>query len=143
MEGLSKDWAITAPLKYFLIACALTVAIRVIHSFLRGISLAAEIDGLSLRKATIISFLGRAPSNYKERTDYFYNSIIGTFELLIYPLLMAVGAWAAIGAWIGLKTLPQWTQWTSNRPVFNLFLIGNLLTLTSAYLCLKPLVEVS
>jgi hypothetical protein len=67
-------------------------------------------------------------------------TILGTLELLVYPLLMKAHAWTFIGAWLGFKTLGQWNAWQQRRAEYNLFLIGNALVLILSFLVLTPLV---
>ena len=55
---------------------------------------------------------------------------------------MSIQAWVVIGAWIGVKTVAQWTVWKDDRAVFNLFLIGNLLVIGASVLFLSPYVTV-
>lgn len=79
----------------------------------------------------------------KDHSDYWFPAILGAFELGAYPVLMVTNGWTAIGAWIGLKTIPQWSVWDKNRAAFNRFLIGNALTLVVSILALAPFVTVS
>jgi hypothetical protein len=71
--------------------------------------------------------------NEDANPDYWYPTILGTLELLVYPFLIAGAAGSAIGAWLALKTVAQWTRWQSDRTTFNLFLVGNLLALIVAF----------
>jgi hypothetical protein len=41
--------------------------------------------------------------------------ILGTIELISYPILMATNNSSYIGAWLGFKTLAQWKYWSENR----------------------------
>jgi len=59
--------------------------------------------------------------------DYWHPSILGGLELLAYPILLNMQHWEVIGAWIGLKTVAKWGEWTTNRGSYNRFLIGNAL----------------
>jgi hypothetical protein len=61
--------------------------------------------------------------------------VIGLIELYSYPVLMKLDQLTIIAAWIGLKTVAQWTRWTGDRSVFNRYLLANLLViLASLYL---------
>lgn len=66
--------------------------------------------------------------------DLLFPTILGTFELFVYPILMQVDAWRFIGAWLIFKTLPHWGQWEKNRSTYNRFLIGNALTLILSFI---------
>jgi hypothetical protein len=82
---------------------------------------------------------GQIP-DWQKFSDYWYPFIIGAFELLFYPVLMVTGSWAAIGGWIALKTISQWGVWSTDRAVFNLFLIGTLANLSIAFFFLTRFV---
>jgi len=73
-------------------------------------------------------------SSRDEENDYLHPSIIGFFELVAYPILMAVNKWEFIGAWVTLKTVAEWQAWTKERRPFNRFLIGNALVILIAFL---------
>jgi hypothetical protein len=79
-----------------------------------------------------ILFAGASEKDLKP--DLWYNTIIGTFELAIFPFLMKANAWEAIGAWIGLKALSQWEVWSKRRLIFNRFLIANILLLVLSFM---------
>ena len=81
--------------------------------------------------------------NEKDRSDYLLPLILGIIELLTYPVLMATGAWTAIGAWIGFKTVAQFNLWKANRSAFNRYLIGNALVVILSLFFLVPYVFVS
>jgi hypothetical protein len=61
------------------------------------------------------------------RSDFWLPTILGSLELVSYPVLLQIGSWTAIGAWIGFKTVAQWNVWIKNRSQFNRYLIGNAL----------------
>lgn len=65
--------------------------------------------------------------------DLWYNTIIGTFELFIFPILMYQNLFLAIGAWMTFKTVGQWDMWKENRLTFNRFLIANILQIITSY----------
>ena len=69
-------------------------------------------------------------------------TILGTLELLAYPVLMSVQAWPVIGAWLGFKTLAQWDAWKQGRAQYNQFLIGNALVVMLSFV-LAHLVRVN
>ena len=62
-------------------------------------------------------------------------TIVGTIELAIYPILISLGSWASIAAWIGLKTAAGW-RWQKNedRQGYTNFLLGNALVIGAAFL---------
>jgi hypothetical protein len=85
-------------------------------------------------KKFVPRFLGRRIWPFREMSDYWHPSVLGFLELLVFPVLMTVGAWTAIGAWFTLKTVAQWENWKTSRHMFNRFLIGNALLLIAAYI---------
>jgi hypothetical protein len=68
-------------------------------------------------------------------------TILGGLELLAYPILIQTGQLAAIGAWLGFKTVAQWDVWKKRRAPYNQFLIGNALVLLVSYLLALGLVR--
>ena len=65
--------------------------------------------------------------------DYFQPFIIGFLELLVYPVLLAADKPEYVGAWLGLKVLPQLGSWSTHRETYQRFLIGNALVIVSSY----------
>lgn len=61
--------------------------------------------------------------------DYWFPFFLGWVEIAGFGVLMRLGAWLFIGAWLTFKTLGQWDHWKEHRPAFNRFLIGNALVL--------------
>ena len=78
-------------------------------------------------------WIGFARKEGRYEPNFWYTALIGTAELAAYPVQMQTGSFTAIGAWIGLKTIAQWKVWQTDRSTFNLFLIGNILTLAGGY----------
>jgi hypothetical protein len=68
-----------------------------------------------------------------EKTNWF-PCILGTLELIIYPVLMIANHWNFIGAWLGFKTIAQWSAWKEERHRFNKFLIVNIIVIVFAFL---------
>jgi hypothetical protein len=56
--------------------------------------------------------------------------IIGIIELAIYPLLISLRAWQAIGGWLVIKTAAGW-RWQVERDNegYVRFLLGNALVI--------------
>src|SRR5436853_5446677 len=108
LDLVKLDWSIPHPGQFLLAVLVATVAARIFHAALRAIKLAFDAGswrsyGLMFRRSLIglhPAENGRAPSS-----DYGYTFILGTIELCSYPILIATGAWTAVGAWIGLKAL--------------------------------------
>jgi len=64
--------------------------------------------------------------------DFFHPTILGLFELIVYPPLISTLNWHPIAAWLTLKTAAQWTEWKANRKSYQRFLIGNALVIIAA-----------
>ena len=66
--------------------------------------------------------------------DYWLPAIIGFFELIVFPPMMAQSLWKYIGAWIAIKTASSWGGWQKTRTAYNRFLLGNILSLGTSYI---------
>jgi hypothetical protein len=75
-------------------------------------------------------FLNSFFSNKKDVMidDYWLPAIVGFAELLVFPILMSIGKWIFIGAWMGIKTASSWGGWQNYRTAYNRFLLGNILS---------------
>jgi hypothetical protein len=80
-------------------------------------------------------FFGAHPE--ASQRDWLQPAIMGLLELVAYPVLLSVGRWDAIGAWLALKTAAKWGEWTSQRESYNRFLIGNALVVILAFALFK------
>jgi hypothetical protein len=67
--------------------------------------------------------------------DYCVATLVGTLELAIYPVLISLGAWQAIGGWLGIKTAAGW-RWRDpkDRQGYTNFLFGNALVIFASFL---------
>ena len=80
-------------------------------------------------------------SSDKRHRDLWLSFFIGFVELLVYPVLLKLGYFLPIGAWLALKTSGQWSGWRVSRTSFNRFLLNNLLHMGYAFLWLSHFVE--
>lgn len=71
--------------------------------------------------------------NKVEISDQFLSMIVGTAELLILPILIKMGKYNFIGAWLVLKAASNWNVWQKSRVVFNRFLLGTILSLMGSF----------
>lgn len=69
--------------------------------------------------------------------DYWQAYILGFLEASIFPILIVSNHPEYVGAWLGLKTIPQWSKWTEHREVYNRFLIANALIIVGSYVLAK------
>ena len=147
MERLAHDWHIPHWFLYIVVGFLLQVVIRAIMSGISAVMLAHRSEGSSrdvFRGAYYRSFLGFHPDDKEnKKSDCLLPFLLGLLELYSYPVLMATGAWTAIGAWLGFKTLAQWKSWGDDRVTFNHYLIGNALVLLSSLLFLVYFVTVT
>jgi hypothetical protein len=62
--------------------------------------------------------------------DYWVATFVGTLELAIFPVLISLGAWQAIGGWLGIKTAAGW-RWRDPKDSqgYTNFLFGNALVI--------------
>jgi len=58
-----------------------------------------------------------------------HSAAIGCVERALYVTALLMGLPQFIGLWLIIKTAAQWHKWKDNRWVFNLFLIGNGLSI--------------
>ena len=139
-EMLLRGW--TFQPKYFAVVILLSLLIRLLMASLRAFERPVESGYANTVRAI---FLGKSVKTQKGEialvADYWHPFILGTFELITYPVLMVTGAWTMVGAWLAFKTLPHWKDWTDKRVSFNRFLIGNALVLLAGYYFLVPLVS--
>ena len=125
------------PCSYFFLAIALGLGLRCIMSALRAFE---KAHGTPYFSTAFALFCGRSVGRLV--ADYWHPFILGTLELLAYPVILKTGNINAVGAWLGLKTLAQWKEWSENRRHFNRFLIGNALVILLSVLFLGPLVTI-
>lgn len=119
---------------YCLRAITLVLLIRL---FLSAIRACERTEG-SYPRTVWILFTGRRYGRLVP--DFWQPFILGMIEIFTYPVLLRTDNIHIIGAWIGLKTLAQWREWSKNRAHFNRFLIGNALVVIASVLCLAPMV---
>lgn len=139
------DWSFPHLGQFLLAVLIASLGARILHAALHAIKLAVDAGwtwrcyGLMFRRGLI--GLHPAENGGAPSTDYGYNFILGTIELCCYPIAIATGAWTAVGAWIGLKALAQWSVWKEDRSVFNLFLIGNAVNVMISVVLLSRFVS--
>ncbi|HUU41390.1 MAG TPA: hypothetical protein VMW42_10655 [Desulfatiglandales bacterium] len=125
------------PVWYFFCIIIFTVVIRSILCIFRAWAIVnGELDnedqGIKWKGEKYWPmFRSSFNSNKRDVTidDYWLPSVVGFFELIVYPILMSQGKWLFIGAWIGVKTASSWGGWQRYRTAYNRFLLGNILSL--------------
>lgn len=107
------NWSVPNPCRFLLAVLIASIAVRVVHAALRAIKLAFDAgwSWRGYREKFLRCLVGfhREGNGSARATDYGYTFILGTIELSCYPILIAIGAWTPIGAWIGLKALAQYS----------------------------------
>ena len=137
-NALISGWSLGT--SYLPLVLGLALGVRTFMSLLRAVERPAGNQYLWIAG---LLFLGRglpAPHGGQQDLvpDYWHPFILGLFELMAYPVLMATGNWRFVGAWLAFKTLAQWKHWAKYRVAFNRFLIGNALVLFCSFLFLAP-----
>ena len=89
--------------------------------------------------AFIVCVRGFSPD--KRHRDLLLPFWITWIELLAYPVLLRLGYFVAIGAWLALKTSGQWSGWRISRTSFNRFLFINLVQLVYPFFVLLRFVQ--
>lgn len=141
-----KDFFMQIPNYWFFIsAVVLTLLIRSILTIFKALAINnGEVDDTKNRRkwrsrGFSNAFKHSFWSNGKDIRidDYWLPAIIGCAELIVFSLFMAKGWVVGIGAWIAIKTATSWGGWQKTRTAYNRFLLGNILSLSAAYLIYK------
>lgn len=127
---------------YIVFVVIATIIIRLILCVFKAFAIQdKEIDDKEDNKkwsdydwATIFKYSFFSKGGHYKIDDHYLPAIIGMFELAIFPVLMATNLWKFIGAWIAIKTASSWGGWQKTRTAYNRFLLGNILSLSAAYL---------
>jgi len=126
MDKLAHDWHFTdckAVVLYFVLGLLSQLVIRAIMSALSAWYLHRTREPAPqwppLRKPGALELfrccaLGIHPTDgvCRDDSDYSLPLFLGLIEQYSYPIMMAVGAWAPIGAWLGFKTIAHWHRWS-------------------------------
>ncbi len=131
------------PLSYFLMAFGLSTAVRLVLCLIKAYEVAGQSKQVAFWASVGRGFVGLSPSPGKEaqKSDFLSPFLVGLLELLSFPVLMAGTHWSYIGWWLGFKTAAQYKHWTTERAVFNRYLVGNALVLVLAVIVLVPRVS--
>jgi len=113
-----------------------STATRVAISMLRAYEY--QEDGESFFKAFRAAFLNRAGPHQRPNWS---SGLLGTAELLAYPILLVTGELTPIGFWVLLKTAGEWQGWKKSRADFLRFLIGNIMVFACSLAAAYCLVE--
>ncbi len=96
-------------------------------------------DRWTFRPAFWVCFHGWGSD--KRHHDLLLPFLIALIDLLVYPILLQLGYFVTIGAWLALKTSGQWSGWRISRTSFNRFLFSNLFHLGYAFFALRHFVQ--
>ena len=125
--------------RYLVLVIIFTIAIRIFLSFFKVLAIRnGEVDQKGFkswkRKGFKHIFWNSFLSNSGDIRidDYWLPAIIGFFEMLLFPYLMFKGLWAAIIAWIVIKTASSWSGWQKTRTAYNRFLVGIIFSLSGS-----------
>ena len=88
-----------------------------------------------------------APSDAKSRPAFWQGDALARIEGVLYVALLQLGLGNLIGVWLVLKVAGHWKRWMDDgdeqtkrpdgRTVFNIFLIGNALTVLYSFVGFK------
>ncbi len=123
---------------YIIICAGISILFRALISFMKAKE-AKHYKGILKEKTPELNtwhkfkLLFHGFNEVAGTPDLWYNTYIGTLELLVFPILIKFEGIVVIGAWITLKTVSQWNVWGKNRIVFNRFLIAHGLLLIAAW----------
>ena len=122
-HGCASGW-------YLLYVLVIALLVRVAFGLLK----AAQLRGSFQRERFWYAFWETVWWSPDPRVcDYFHGFFVGLLELLVFPVLIATGAHAYIGAWLSFKVVAEWRRWGEDRTDFNRFLILNALVLVGSY----------
>ncbi len=63
-----------------------------------------------------------------DRPHPWHPHLVGILERILYVTFFLLGKPEFIGFWLALKGVGKWRRWSNNRYIFNIFLIGNALS---------------
>ena len=135
---------VSHPVCYALLAFGLSIAVRVVLALLKcyELAVAGSVGFWSSFGRILIGLpASTASSGPEAKGEYLTSLLVGVLEFLIYPVLMAAGAWTYVGAWVAFKTVAQYKHWGESRSMFNRFLVGNALVLLLTFIILTPYVK--
>src|SRR5438309_11146376 len=114
--------------EYLLYGLALQLGVRICMSLLSALYLRHDSTGERYWRLFIYTLAGVHHGGRTDiKSDLWFPFFLGLIEIYCYPVLMVASAWTAIGAWIGLKTVAEWSRWTADRLLFHRYLIGTAL----------------
>lgn len=153
MERIVSGWTIEQPFGYVFLVFFFALLVRAIVCWLRALELKywvpeedndtrrSDLRSQGLLSLFLVCFCGFGTNGNRVYADMWFPFLIGLFELAAFPVLLTIGAWQAIAAWLGFKAIAPWQYWQTNRHAFNRFLIGNAIILLFSALFLAPLVD--
>lgn len=153
MEAPHIDgFSINFPYAYWCLIAITSIWIRIIFSWLRATESSPRYTTLSTNNLSELSplehkkrlfiHLGRLRrfwdifygcSSREPHPDFWYNTVIGTTELIIFPILIKQHVYSVIGGWLVFKTIGSWDAWKTNRLAYNRFIIINAIQLIVSF----------
>lgn len=125
-----ETFEFTRPAVAYVAAAAVgSLLVRVVGAVLRAAESPEHF--YSTFKAALLGYGASPAANHTN--DFLQTYVLGVLELCIYPVFLIIGKPEFVGAWIGLKVVPQWKFWTEHRHIYNRFLILNALVAVIAY----------
>jgi hypothetical protein len=143
-DKLLGPWGIQSPCCYLFAIFLSTMAIRIVACFFRTLQLHPHLCEFGRRFGRNLGGFCRTietSAATEQQPDFWLPTLVGTFELAAYPILMRFGAWNFIGAWLTFKTIARLNLWREDRGPFNRYLLNNALVLGVSILFLVNFVD--
>ncbi len=123
---------------FYLWVFVLSLVVRAVISVFKAwmLAISEKLNGCPFKNFWDVFLDKNILIKIKEK-DYFLPFLIGFLEMSFCPYLMSIQRWDAIGAWLSLKTVAQFTRWGKDRNVFQRFLLGNILILLFSFFILS------
>src|SRR5665213_2017521 len=106
MDHIVDGWTITHPWWFALCVAGATIFIRAVSVGFRVFQFRVERKRC---KTWWLYFWSLDDRWHPNERDFWLPTALGTLELLAYPALIKVGAWQAIGGWLGLPRIETTT----------------------------------
>lgn len=83
-------------------------------------------------RRTLAEHAAKSGRRLKLDPDLFawHPALVGIIERMLYVFCWAFEQQAFVGVWLSIKTVAGWERWRRDRYVFNIFLIGNALSVS-------------
>jgi len=121
-----------------------------------GYGFALVVGGIMVKELVGVLWDRLSPGGAKNpqlRPNAWQTRALGHVERVLYVALFQGGQGLLVGLWLALKMIGKWTRWSeggdekaqkpSGQAIFNIFLLGNALSILYAFLGFKMIQWVS